>query len=182
MSVLAAVQAAGEEMPRVLDVPIDEFIIGIIAFLIVFGALSKFALPKIKATLEERANIIEGGIQRSQAAEEEAQRLLEEYRSQLANAREEAAAIRTQAQADRTAIIDEARNEARQAEATVTAAAEAALAADRAQAMSTLTRQIGEISISLAGKVVGESLSDDARVRATVDSFLDDLERQVARP
>jgi len=182
MSVLAAVQAAGEEMPRVLDVPIDEFIIGIIAFLIVFGALSKFALPKIKATLEERANIIEGGIQRSQAAEEEAQRLLEEYRSQLANAREEAAAIRTQAQADRTAIIDEARNEARQAAATVTAAAEAALAADRAQAMSTLTRQIGEISISLAGKVVGESLSDDARVRATVDSFLDDLERQVARP
>ena len=182
MSVLAAVQAAGEEMPRVLDVPIDEFIIGIIAFLIVFGALSKFALPKIKATLEERANIIEGGIQRSQAAEEEAQRLLEEYRSQLANAREEAAAIRTQAQADRTAIIDEARNEARQAAAAVTAAAEAALAADRAQAMSTLSRQIGEISISLAGKVVGESLSDDARVRATVDSFLDDLERQVARP
>ena len=182
MSVLAAVQAAGEEMPRVLDVPIDEFIIGIIAFLIVFGALSKFALPKIKATLEERANIIEGGIQRSQAAEEEAQRLLEEYRSQLAQAREEAAGIRTQAQADRTAIIDEARNEARQAAAAVTAAAEASLAADRAQAMSTLTRQIGEISVALAGKVVGEALTDDARVRATVDAFLDDLERQVARP
>lgn len=182
MSVLAAVQAAGEEMPRVLDVPIDEFIIGIIAFLIVFGALSKFALPKIKATLEERANIIEGGIQRSQAAEEEAQRLLEEYRAQLAQAREEAAGIRTQAQADRTAIIDEARNEARQAAAAVTAAAEAALAADRAQAMSTLTRQIGEISVALAGKVVGEALTDDSRVRATVDAFLDDLERQVARP
>jgi F-type H+-transporting ATPase subunit b len=174
MNVLAAVQAAGEEMPRVLDVPIDEFIIGIIAFLIVFGTLSKFALPKIKATLEERANIIE-------AAEEEAQRLLEEYRSQLAQAREEAAGIRTQAQADRTAIIDEARNEARQAAAAVSAAAEAALAADRAQAMSTLTRQIGEISVTLAGKVVGEALTDDARVRATVDAFLDDLERQVAR-
>jgi F-type H+-transporting ATPase subunit b len=156
MNVLAAVQAAGEEMPRVLDVPIDEFIIGIIAFLIVFGTLSKFALPKIKATLEE-------------------------YRSQLAQAREEAAGIRTQAQADRTAIIDEARNEARQAAAAVTAAAEAALAADRAQAMSTLTRQIGEISVTLAGKVVGEALTDDARVRATVDAFLDDLERQVAR-
>jgi F-type H+-transporting ATPase subunit b len=63
----------------------------------------------------------------------------------------------------------------------VTAAAEAALAADRAQAMSTLTRQIGEISVTLAGKVVGEALTDDARVRATVDAFLDDLERQVAR-
>ena len=47
--------------------------------------------------------------------------------------------------------------------------------------MSTLTRQVGELSVTLAGKIVGESLSDDARVRATVDAFLDDLERQAAR-
>ena len=66
MNVLTAVLAAGgesgEEMPSVLAVPLDEFIIGIIAFLIVFGGLAKFALPKIKATLDERANLIEGTI------------------------------------------------------------------------------------------------------------------------
>lgn len=180
VSILAA--GGGEEpMPSVLAVPIDELIIGIIAFLIVFGGLAKIALPKIKATLDERADIIEGGITRSQEAEAESQRLLEEYRAQLAGAREEAAAIRTQAQADRSAIIDEARNEARTAAASVTAAAEAALAADRAQAMATLTRQIGELSVELASKVVGQSLSDDARVKSTVDAFLADLERQASK-
>jgi len=180
VSILAA--GGGEEpMPSVLAVPIDELIIGIIAFLIVFGGLAKIALPKIKATLDERADIIEGGITRSQEAEAESQRLLEEYRAQLAGAREEAAAIRTQAQADRSAIIDEARNEARTAAAAVTAAAEAALAADRTQAMATLTRQIGELSVELASKVVGQSLSDDARVKSTVDAFLADLERQAAK-
>ena len=185
MNVLTAVLAAGgesgEEMPSVLAVPLDEFIIGIIAFLIVFGGLAKFVLPKIKATLDEGANLNEGGIERAGAAEAEAAALLEQYRAQLAGAREEASAIRTQAQADRNAIIEEARNEARVAAASVTAAAEAAMAAERAQAVSALTKQVGEMAITLADKIVGQTLSDDARVRATVDSFIADLEKQAAR-
>ena len=180
-SVLAAGAEGGEEMPSVLAVPIDELIIGIIAFLIVFGGLAKLALPGIKKTLAERADAIEGGIKRAAEAEAEAARLQEEYRAQLAAAREEASAIRTQAQADRAAIVDEARTEARQAAAAVMAAAEASLAADRAQAQAVLTRQIGELAVSLASKVVGESLTNDARVRQTVDDFIADLERQAAR-
>ena len=180
MKVVAAVSAASEEMPSVLAVPVDELIIGLIAFLIVFGALGKFALPKINATLDERADAIEGGLQRAEEAQAEASRVLEEYKEQLASAREEASAIRTQAQADRSSMVEEAKNEARHAAAQVTAAAEAQMAADRAQAMSTLTRQVGELSVELASKVVGESLTDDARVRSTVDAFLDDLERQAS--
>ena len=179
--VLAATAEDGEPMPSVLAVPIVELVAGGLAFLIVFGLLGKFALPKIKETLDERADAIEGGLQRAEEAQTQAQQLLEEYKAQLAQAREEAASIRTQAQADRSAIVEEARNEARQAAAQVTASAEAQMAADRAQAMSTLTRQVGELSVELASKVVGESLTDDGRVRATVDAFLDDLERQAAR-
>jgi F-type H+-transporting ATPase subunit b len=182
--VLASVVSAaegGKEMPSVLAVPIDELVIGIIAFLIVFGALAKLALPGIKKTLDERTNLIEGGLKRSEDAQAEAQALLDEYRAQLASAREEAAAIRTQAQADRSAIIEEARNEARAAAAQVTASAEAQMSADRAQATAQLTRQVGELAVTLASKVVGQALTDDARVRASVDAFLNDLERQAAR-
>ncbi|MGB0674709.1 MAG: ATP synthase F0 subunit B, partial [Candidatus Nanopelagicales bacterium] len=82
MKVVAAVSAASEEMPSVLAVPVDELIIGLIAFLIVFGALGKFALPKIKATLDERADAIEGGLQRAEEAQAEASRVLEEYKEQ----------------------------------------------------------------------------------------------------
>jgi F-type H+-transporting ATPase subunit b len=168
-------------MPSVLAVPIVELVAGGIAFLLVFGVLGKFALPKIKQTLEERADAIEGGLQRAEQAQAEAHNVLKEYKAQLAQAREEAATIRTEAQTDRAAIVEEARNEARQAAGQVTAAAEAQIAADRAQAISALTRQVGELSVELASKVVGESLTGDARVEATVDSFLDDLERQASR-
>jgi F-type H+-transporting ATPase subunit b len=179
-AVVASGEAGAEEMPSVLSVPIDELIIGIIAFLIVFGGLAKFALPNVKKVLEERADAIEGGIERAAKAEAEAKELAEQYRAQLAAAREEASAIRTQAQADRSAIIEEARTEARAAAQAVTAQADAQLAADRSQATSALTRQIGELSVTLAGKVVGQSLSDDARVRQTVEDFIADLERQAA--
>jgi len=99
----------------------------------------------------------------------------------LASAREEAASIRTQAQADRSAMIEEARNEARAAAAQVTASAEAQMAADRAQATAQLTRQVGELAVTLASKVVGQALADDARIKSSVDAFLDDLERQATR-
>lgn len=62
-TVVVASGEGAEEMPSVLAVPIDELIIGIIAFLVVFGGLAKFALPSIKKTLEDRTNAIEGGIE-----------------------------------------------------------------------------------------------------------------------
>ena len=37
-----------------------------------------------------------------------------------------------------------------------------------------------QLALTLAGKVVGESLEDDARARATVDRFIADLEAQAA--
>ena len=180
-SSIVVVAAEGGETPNILAVPIDELIIGIIAFLVVFFVLGKFALQGVKRVLEERADAIEGGIARAATAEAQANELLEQYKAQLANAREEAAAIRTQAQSERAAIVEEARSEARQAALQVTTAAEAQLSADRAQATAQLTRQVGELAVTLASKVVGESLSDDARISATVNAFLDDLEREASR-
>ena len=178
---ILAAASTDEPMPSVLAVPLDKLVVGLLAFFIVFGVLAKVALPKIKAALEARTEAIEGGLRKAEEAQAEAQRALEEYRAALASAREEAAAIRTQAQADRAAIVEEARAEARTAAAAVTAQAEAQLAAERAQATSQLTRQVGEVAVALAGKVVGQTLTDDARVKATVDSFLADLEAQVAQ-
>ncbi len=57
--------------------------------------------------------------------------MYEQYQAQLAEARTEAAQIRAQAQADKLAMVEEARTEAAEAAAAVTARAEAAIAAER---------------------------------------------------
>jgi len=93
-----------------------ELIIGIIAFLIVFGFLGRLLLPRAQKMLQERTEKIEGGLQRAEEAQAEANRVLEQYRQQLADARHEASRLREEAREQGAQIIAEMRAEA-QAEA-----------------------------------------------------------------
>jgi F-type H+-transporting ATPase subunit b len=172
--------AAGGET-NILRLPIYELVIGTLAFGIVFFALAKFAFPAISKTLDERADAIEGGLARAENSQAEAAAMLEQYRAQLADARGEAATIRAEAQAEKAAMIESARGEAATAAASVTERAQAQIEAERSQAMASLRRDVSELALTLAGKVVGESLTDDARARASVDRFIADLEVEAAK-
>ena len=59
--------------------------------------------------------------------------------------------------------------------------AQAQIAAERQQAVTALTSQVGGMATTLAGRIVGESLDDDQRASATVDRFLAELEGQSVR-
>ena len=172
--------AAGGET-NILRLPIYELVIGTLAFGIVFFALAKFAFPAISKTLDERADAIEGGLARAENSQAEAAAMLEQYRAQLADARGEAATIRAEAQAEKAAMIESARGEAATAAASVTERAQAQIEAERSQAMASLRRDVSELALTLASKVVGESLTDDARARASVDRFIADLEVEAAK-
>lgn len=172
---------AAESEVNILRLPLDELIIGTLAFAIVFFALAKFAFPAISKTLEDRADAIEGGLARAENSQAEAAAMLEQYRAQLADARGEAATIRAEAQAEKAAMIESARGEAATAAASVTERAQAQIEAERSQAMASLRRDVSELALKLAGKVVGESLTDDARARASVDRFIADLEVEAAK-
>jgi FAD/FMN-containing dehydrogenase len=62
--------------------------------------------------LNARTDAIEGGIERAEEAQAEAQRTLEGYRAQLAEARHEAAQLREHAREQGAAIIAEMRERA----------------------------------------------------------------------
>jgi ATP synthase, F0 subunit b len=152
------VLAAGGEAPEgsaILFPASYDLIWGGLSFLIVLVLFWKFVLPRMKQVMDERADLIEGGIARAEEMQAQAQADLESYRQALAEAREEAAEIRTQAQADRRAIVDEARAEAAAAASAVTEAAEAAIERDRAQVVGQLTAQVGTLAVDLASKSSG---------------------------
>lgn len=153
-----------------------EVIVGAIAFFIVFVALWKVLLPRITKTLEERTDAIEGGIQRAQEAQAQADRLRDQYQAQLAAARHEAARLREEAREQGAAIIAELRQQAQAEARRITEGAQAQIAADRQQAFASLRAEIGALSVQLASKIVGESLEDEARQSRVVDRFLSDLE------
>ncbi|MCZ7416508.1 MULTISPECIES: F0F1 ATP synthase subunit B [unclassified Streptomyces] len=153
-----------------------EVVIGLLAFGIVFFVFAKKLLPAINKALDERRESIEGGIEKAEAAQAEAQQTLEEYRAQLSEARHEAARLRQEAQEQGAALIAEMRAEGQRQREEIIAAGHTQIEADRKQAAQVLRQDVGKLATDLAGKLVGESLEDHARQSRTIDRFLDELE------
>jgi F-type H+-transporting ATPase subunit b len=168
--------AAGQQDPLIPD--LAELIIGAIAFVIVFAILYKVLYPRIATTLEERTDAIEGGLKRAEDAQAEANRVLKEYQEQLAAARQEASRLREEAREEGAAIRAELREQGEAERQRLVEAAHAQLDADRQQAINALRAEVGSLAVELAGRIVGESLEDEARQRRTVENFLADLEER----
>ncbi|GHA73889.1 F0F1 ATP synthase subunit B [Streptomyces termitum] len=169
--------AEGEAQPPLIPY-IDELVIGLIAFVIVFGFLAKKLVPNINKVLEERREAIEGGIEKAESAQIEAQSVLEQYKAQLAEARHEAARLRQEATEQGTAIIQEMKAEGQRQREEIVAAGHTQIQADRKAAAASLRQDVGKLATDLAGKLVGESLTDTARQSRTIDRFLDELEEK----
>src|SRR5919112_2861428 len=171
MNILAAEEAHNPLIPLV-----SEIIIGTITFGILCLVMFKFVLPRFEQVFQARREAIEGGIERAEAMQAEAKAALDQYRAQLAEARTEAAQIRDAARAEGQQIIEQLRVQAQEESARIVARGEEQLAASRQQVVNELRGQIGTLAVDLAGRVVGESLADEARRSGTVDRFLDQLD------
>ncbi|MFR9779678.1 F0F1 ATP synthase subunit B [Micromonospora sp. MS34] len=159
----------------------QEIVVGGIAFILLCFVLMKFVFPRMEQTFQARVDAIEGGIKRAEAAQAEANQLLEQYRAQLAEARTDAAKIRDDARADAEGIRQDILAKAREESDRIIAAGKEQLAAERATIVRELRTEVGTIAVDLASKIVGESLADEARRKGTVDRFLSGLESTGAR-
>ena len=153
-----------------------EIIVGLIAFSILFILLRKFAVPKFEAAYQARTEAIQGGMEKAEKAQREAEAALANYKAQLAEARGEAQKLRDEARAEGAAIIEQMRNTAQDEANRITASARAAIEAERQQALNSLTQEVGTIATNLASKIVGEALDDQAQQSRVVERFLADLE------
>jgi F-type H+-transporting ATPase subunit b len=170
--------AAGSPNPLIPHPP--ELIIGTIAFLIVFFLLARVLMPRISKTLEERTDAIEGGLKRADDAQAEANAVLGQYRAQLADARHEAARLREAAKEEAAQIVAQGRADGAAEKQRLIDSAAAQIQADRQQALTALRAEVGSLAVELAGKIVGESLADEARQSRMVDRFLDELDQESA--
>ncbi len=174
LTLLAA--EAGEESTHNPIIPIwQEIVVGTVAFALLCFVLMKFVFPQMEKTFRARVDAIEGGIKRAEAAQAEANELLEQYRAQLAEARTEAARIRDEARADAEGIRQDVLAKAREESDRIINAGREQLATQRESIVRELRSEVGTLAVDLASKIVGESLADEARNRGTVDRFINEL-------
>ncbi len=153
-----------------------ELYTGIVAFAIVFLVMWKFAVPAMKKLMEERQAAIAGQIKEAEAAKQEAQSLLGDYKAQVAGAKAEANQIvedaRKAAEGVRADVLAKAEEEANAIRAKARTEAEA----EKGRALQEARVEVANISVDLAERVVGASLTAE-RQQGLVEQYLAELER-----
>ena len=146
-------------------------IVQAINFLILLFVLHRLLYKPLLAKMEERSSAIKQSLEEAQAARAEAARAQEDNAARLRAAYVEAAAIREQALGD---AHEEARKEIASAQAQARKLVEdtkAQLEGEVRRAREELRREVSDLAISVAEKLVRQSLSDEDHRRIVDDAI-----------
>ena len=157
-------------------VPNGTFFVELAAFALLLFLLARYVVPPINRAMTARQDAVRQQFAELDEAKSEANAAEEEFKSQIADARHEAARIREEAREQGAAIIAEMREQAQAEAARIVEHAHVQIEADRKAAATSLRSEVGTLATTLAGRIVGESLDDDARQSRVVDRFLSELE------
>jgi len=150
---------------------LGEFLASTVSFVIVFTILAKFGWPAISDMLDKRAETIREALERAEAARIEAERLLVEYKETMADARKEAGTILQQAKqaAEATRLEGQAKTQAEIDD--MLAKARESIEGERRAAIATLQASVAELSVAVAGKLIGGELSAEDH-RAVIEKYV----------
>ena len=171
---LQAERAAEENDPKDLYPHLNELIIGALAFFILYFFMWKWVLPRLNTALEERREKIQGEMERAEATRKEADKLQEEYRTQLAGAGDEANRIIEEARATADQLRRDLQGKAEEESQAIVARAQDEIRAERDRVFQELRGQVGSIAVEIAGRIVGESLDEKTHQRL-IDEFIDQV-------
>jgi F-type H+-transporting ATPase subunit b len=130
-----------------------------LAFAILFFLLSKFAFPAIIGMIDKRTERIRESLEKAEETKVEAERLMEDYRQQMAEARGEAAKVIEQGRKVAESMKEEIVAKANEEAAAIVAKAHEAMQAEKNAAIAELQGSVAELSVAVAGKILGERLS-----------------------
>lgn len=146
-------------------------IVQILNFLLLLFILWWFLYRPFVAKMEERTQAIKKSLEEAQAARVEAQRQQEEHRARLQAAHAEAQAIREaalkEAADEQRRLIGAARQEA----ARIVESGRAEIEQDVRRAKEELRREVGELAIAVAERLIGKSLREEDHRRIVKESI-----------
>lgn len=147
-----------------------------VAFAVLFFLLWKFAWPAILKMVNERAELIDKGVEYAHEAKKKLDTAQEQSDAYMADARRRQADMLREADKMKTQIIEEARNAARAEAQKEMDAAKLQIQQQQKEAQQQLRNQVSEMALEIAGKVVKNQLADNKAQSALVENLLDELD------
>ena len=132
----------------------------LLAFLIVFFLLKKFAWPAIIKGLSEREANIANSIASAEKIKLEMAQLKNDNEALLTKAREERAILLKEAKETKDKMINDAKDEAKVQAAKILADAQASINQQKMAALTEIKNQVGNLVIEVSEKVLRRELSN----------------------
>jgi F-type H+-transporting ATPase subunit b len=148
-----------------------EFLPMLVAFILLWLILAKFAWPTIIGMLDKRVTTISDSLERAETVRIESERFLEEQRAQLEEAKKQAAQIIADARTTGEAMRAEMAAQAEEDTRLLVAKANAAIEAEKKIAIAQLQSSVADLTVSVAGRLIGQDLSD-ADHRRLIERYL----------
>ena len=150
-----------------------EFIPMLVCFIILCVVLGKLGWPAFAAMLDKREKTIKDSLEKSEAARIESERVLEEYKQQLAEAKTQAAQIVADAKKTGDSVKADITAKAQEEAGDMIAKAKAAIEAEKKAAIAELQGSVADTSIAVASRLIGSDLNDDEH-RAIVERYVNE--------
>ena len=147
----------------------------LLAFLVVFWVLAKYGFPAIINMVDERNKYIDESLRKAHEAQERLANIEKEGESILQEAREKQAQILKEAAQTRDAIVEQAQEKARAEGARLMDEAKTAIEQEKKAAIADIRKQVAELSVDIAEKVLRQNLRDDKSQMDLIDRMLDDV-------
>ncbi|HEX21254.1 MAG TPA: ATP synthase F0 subunit B [Actinobacteria bacterium] len=142
-----------------------------VAFFILLFILGRFAFPPLIKMLDDRSNTIRDSLEGAEKTRLEAQRLLDEYKADLAKAREEAQKIIEDGRKFGESIKQEMTEKAKLEVEEISAKAAEEIRREKALALVELQTKMADLTIQAASKVVQSSL-DKKQHEKLINDFI----------
>ncbi len=137
----------------------SELLVSLVSFAVLFVVMWKFALPPITKMLDERAEKIKDSLEQAEQTRVEAERLLGEYKEQLAEARLESNRVIEQGRKVAETMKDEIVAKANEEREAILARAREEIQSEKRVALAELQASVADLSVAVAGRIIGSTLS-----------------------
>jgi len=137
------------------------FIWTILTFLILFGALAKFAWKPLLKALENRENMIRSSIADAEKAQQELETINQQSDDVLAKARAESQTILVDGKAAAEKVKEDTLNQAKEKAAAIIESAEKQIQVEKDKAISEIKGEVANLAIQVAEKLIQKNLNRD---------------------
>ena len=147
----------------------------LLAFIIVFFLLKKFAWKPILSALNEREKGIADSLETADRVRAEMAQLKSENEELLAKAREERAVMLKEARDIKDKIVNDAKEQAKTEASKIMAETKQAIDAQRMAAITEVKNQIGKMVVEVAEKILRKELANKEAQEAHIKDLVDEV-------